>query len=90
MNEPEGTGSGRDRDSKEEIVLPSWIDAAITKSRDAEDPASEGEPLSLPEDAVEPMSDEPTTEEEWGADREMCLHHEQAYRKVIPRVMTKS
>jgi alpha-ketoglutarate-dependent taurine dioxygenase len=24
---------------------------------------------------------------EWGADREMCLHHEQAYRTVVPRIL---
>jgi Taurine catabolism dioxygenase TauD, TfdA family len=24
---------------------------------------------------------------EWGADREMCLHHEQAHRRILPRVL---
>jgi hypothetical protein len=62
MSPAEGTGSERERDSGEDIVLPSWIDAAISRTR------SEGEPLesyqeSLPEEAVEPMADEPPTEE---------------------------
>ena len=33
MNAPEGTGSRRDKDPDEGIVLPSWIDAAIAKTR---------------------------------------------------------
>lgn len=33
------------------------------------------------------FGDEVYTAPEWGADREMCLHHEQAYRTVVPRVL---
>ena len=65
MNEPEGTGPDRDRDRHEDIVLPSWIDAAI--SRNQEEPVeSESElPSALPEDAVEAMSEDPQADEPW-------------------------
>ena len=53
----QGTGSERERD--DDIVLPSWIDAAITRSRGEDEPLeSDASAEPLPEDAVEPMPDE--------------------------------
>ena len=65
MNEPEGTGSDKDHDPDEGIKLPSWIDAAISRTKeevDADQQHQEAEPTALPDDAVEPMGDEPPTE----------------------------
>ena len=54
----QGTGSERERDD-DDIVLPSWIDAAITRSRGKDEPLESYESAeALPEDAVEPMPDE--------------------------------
>src|SRR5262245_50468862 len=72
MNVPEGTGSERDREPDEGIVLPSWIDAAISRARQAEPASPEPvfhepepeEPTALPHEAVDPMSEEPVAEHE--------------------------
>jgi hypothetical protein len=58
MSQPEGTGSERERDQGEDIVLPSWIDAAISRTRDGSEPL-ESQASPLPEDAVEPMAEPP-------------------------------
>ena len=44
MNAPDGTGSSQGRDPDEGVVLPSWIDAAIAKTRADEPPPEAGEP----------------------------------------------
>jgi len=69
MNEPEGTGSDKERRPGEGIKLPSWIDAAIARTQeevDADDAAREAETRAraaefeaLADDAVEPMTEEP-------------------------------
>jgi hypothetical protein len=60
MYKPEGTGSDREDDA---IVLPSWIDAAISRTQGPDAAPGEAEPAPLPDDAVEPVADEPPTEE---------------------------
>jgi hypothetical protein len=62
MNEPEGTGSERKKEHGEDIVLPSWIDAAISRTRSTDDVPGEDAPA--PEDEwVDPAHPESPTEE---------------------------
>jgi len=63
MSPADGTGSERERDSEEDIVLPSWIDAAISRTRERGEPLESHMASPLPEEAVEPMADEPVADE---------------------------
>jgi len=50
-------GTGPERED-EDIVLPSWIDAAISRTRSTGEPLESPDAQALPEEAVEPMADE--------------------------------
>src|SRR5262245_43077376 len=81
MSHPDGTGSEREREPDEDIVLPSWIDAAISRTREQGEPLESYQAEPLPEHAVEPMADEPVPDD---APTEEYRLEEEYPRQVVP------
>jgi len=90
MIDPEGTGSPEDEGFEEDIALPSWIDAAIAKSRGTPPSDPSAPPPDAYEEAPAPGAEagqgdfQPLHGNEWLAEHEQSMAADAEPEQAVP------